>query len=212
MSFINNLVFFSIFFVINFVFSIRAEDCDAMSNFFLEKNLIMFNATESVVFLPTLFNYNKFREAEWKTPTCVEGEDCYIRNEISFNSKRVQSLSKTNLAINDEELSKAIYKSLADNKLSSNVLSVSPDRYTVRTDARNSIAFSLEYGVRYNILKTNNCINFMVRNKESAISGLICKFMYTTGVRYNIKCDKVKLLLIPIDENGYAQCETICTD
>lgn len=211
MSYINNLIFFSVFIGIHFVLCIRAEDCDAMSNFFLEKNLIMFNATESVVFLPTLLNYNKFREAEWKTPTCVEGEDCFIRNEVSFNSKRVQSLSKTNLAINDEELSKAVYKSLVDIKLSRDVLSVSPDRYTVRTDARNSIAFSLEYGVRYNILKPN-CINFMVRNKESAISGLICKFMYTTGVRYNIKCDKVKLLLIPIDENGYAQCETICTD
>lgn len=211
MYFVNNIIFYSVFIVINFVLSVKAEDCDAMSNFFLEKNLIMLNATESVVFLPTLFNYNKFIEAEWKTPTCVEGEDCYIRNEVSFNSKRVQSLSKTNLAINDEELSKAVYKSLVDNKLSSDVLSVSPDRYTVRTNARNSIAFSLEYGVRYNILKTN-CINFMVRNKESAISGLICKFMYTTGVRYNIKCDKVKLLLIPIDENGYAQCETICTD
>jgi len=211
MSIIDNLIFFTIFIVINFVLSIRAEDCDTMSNFFLEKNLIMFNATESVVFLPTLFNYNKFKEAEWKTPICEEGENCYIRNEVSFNSKRVQSLLKTKMAINDEELSKAVYKSLIDNKLLNDVLSVSPDRYTVRTNARNSIAFSLEYGVRYNILKPN-CISFMVRNKESAISGLICKFMYTTGVRYNIKCDKVKLLLIPIDENGYAQCETICTD
>jgi len=165
MSFIDNLIFFTIFIVINFTLLIRAEDCDAMSNFFLEKNLIMFNAAESVVFLPTLFNYNKFREAEWKTPTCAEGEDCYIRNEVSFNSKRVQSLLKTKLAINDEELSKAVYKSLIDNKLSSDVLSVSPDRYTVRTNARNSIAFSLEYGVRYKMLKPN-CIKFMVRNKE----------------------------------------------
>lgn len=211
MAFINNLIFFSVLIFINFILSSKAEDCDAMSNFFLKKNLIMFNASESVVFLPTLFNYNKFREADWKLPTCVDSDNCYTKNEVSFNSKRLQSLLKTNLAISDEELSKAIYRSLVDNKLSSNVINVFPDRYIVRTNPRNTITFSTKFGVKYNIVKPN-CVNFMVRNKESAISGLICKFMYTTGVRYNIKCNKIKLSLIPVDDDGNIQCETICTN
>jgi len=202
MSSINTLV--SVFISINFIFTtVSTKDCDAISNFFIKNNLMFLNSTESVVFLPSDFEY---KIENWKD---FDGDHNEYHNSITYNDELINSLSETDLNISDDELTGAVYSSLVNNEKLHDLVSVFSNRYVVRTE-RSTRVFTIDYAQFYYIENTK-CDKFQVQYTRSVIKGLICKISFVTGLRYTVKCGSIVLGLLPLDKNGQLEYETRCT-
>jgi len=202
MSSINKLV--SVYISIHFIFTtVSSKDCDAISNFFIKNNLMFLNSTESVVFLPSDFEY---QVEKWKD---FDSDHNEYHNSITYNDELMNSLSGTDLSISDEELTGAAYISLVNNEKLHDLVSVFSNRYVIRTGSSTRV-FTIDYAQFYYLEKTK-CDKFQVQYTKSVIKGLICKISFVTGLRYTVKCGSVVLELLPLDKNGELEYETRCT-
>ncbi|KAL4111757.1 hypothetical protein QTP88_015646 [Uroleucon formosanum] len=202
MSSINTLV--SVFVSISFIFTtVSSKDCDAISNFFIKNNLMFLNSTESVVFLPSDFEY---KIENWKD---FDSDHNEYHNSITYNEELMNSLSETDLSISDDELTGAVYSSLVNNEKLHDLVSIFSNRYVVRTE-RSTKVFTIDYAQFYYIENTK-CDKFQVQYTKSVIKGLICKISFVTGLRYNVKCGSIVLELLPLDKNGQLEYEIRCT-
>lgn len=208
--FASDLIFSSVLVFVSFaVLSVGSESCNYVANFLTNNGLYTLNATDSVVFLPTDYNYIN---GEWEN-SCPSG-DCTTANEILYGNQRITSLSKTDLQIKDDELTNAIYNSLVGNTLLNDVIIVFPNRYVVRTNSEKLVIFTIKIGFDVPITSPKcNSNAFQYRSFLSKIKGLVCvsRFSSSDG-RNKIKCDNITLFLIPIVENGILDCETKCNN
>jgi len=202
MSSVNKLV--SVFILFYFIFiTISSKDCDTISNFFIKNNLMFLNSTESVVFLPSDFEY---QIEEWKD---FDSDHNEYHNSITYNEELMNSLSGTDLSISDDELTGAIYNSLVNNEKLNDLVSVFSNRYIIRTGSSTRV-FTIDYTQFYYLEKTK-CDKFQVQYGKSVIKGLICKISFVSGLRYTVKCGSVVLELLPLDKNGQLKYEITCT-
>jgi len=188
------------------VFYVESDDCNLISNFVINKNLFTLNTSESVEFLPSGFEY---LDSDWEDINNYD--DSLYSNEIVYNKKELESLSDTDLKISDDELTDAIHTSLIHNEILNDVISVFPNRYTVRTLSTKINVYSFKYGVYINVVNTK-CEKYQIKYKYSEIKGMICKISFVSGVRYGVKCGNIKLDLMPIDDNGKLECQTRCKE
>ncbi|KAL5240323.1 hypothetical protein ACI65C_007733 [Semiaphis heraclei] len=68
------------------------------------------NSTESVVFLPSDFEY---QVEEWKD---FDDDHNEYHNSVTYNDELANSLSETDLSVSEDELTGAIYSSLVNNE------------------------------------------------------------------------------------------------
>lgn len=202
MSSTNKLV--SVFVLFNFIFTtVSSKDCDAISNFFINNNLMFLNSTESVVFLPSDFEY---QVEEWKD---FDDDHNEYHNSVTYNDELANSLSETDLSVSEDELTGAIYSSLVNNEKLNDLVSVFSNRYVVRIGSSTRV-FTIDYAQFYYLEKTK-CDKFKVQYTNSVIKGLICKISFVSGLRYSVKCGSVVLKLLPLGKNGQLEYETRCT-
>lgn len=201
MSLKNNLVsvFISIFFILS---TVSSKECDTISNFFVKNNIMFLNATESVVFLPSDFEY---KIEKWKD---FDSDHNEYHNSITYNDELMNSLSETDLNISDEELTSAAYSSLVNYEKLLGLVSVYSNRYIVRTGITTKV-FTIDYTQFYYLEKTK-CDDFQVQYTKSVVKGLICKISFITGLRYTVKCGNIVLELLPLDKNGQLEYEIKC--
>lgn len=194
----------SVLIFINVPFYVKSNSCNIISNFFINKKVFVFNSMESVVFLPVEYKTTTFGYF-----TLDFGNNTVYPNLISYKGKDVETLSDTDLNISDEELIKAVYKSLIDDERLNNVISVFSNRYVVRLGSTKVRVFSFKFGVDVEIDHTK-CEIDQIQFKKSVIKGMICKTNFVSGVRFNVNCENITLNLLAIDETGKLEVETIC--
>jgi len=79
----------------------------------------------------------------------------------------------------------------------------------VRIGSNNVKVFTFKFGVDVEIDHTK-CEIDEIRFIKSIIKGMICKTVYVSGKRYNIKCEIITFSLLPIDETGKLEIERKC--
>ncbi|CAI6348976.1 unnamed protein product [Macrosiphum euphorbiae] len=202
MIFINYLC--SVLIFINLPFFVRSENCNYIVNFFMKKNVFVFKSVESVDFLPIEYKTTSFGFIPLDF-----GNTTVYPNLITYKDKDIETLSDTELKISNEDLMRAVYKSLLNDERLHDVISVFSNRYVVRIGSNNVRVFTFKFGVDVEIDHTK-CDIDQIRFIKSIIKGMICKTVYVSGVRYNIKCETITFSLLPIDETGKLEIETKC--
>ncbi|CAH1722599.1 uncharacterized protein LOC114130688 [Aphis gossypii] len=199
-----NYSFLALIFI-NFLFYVRSESCNYISNFFTKKTVFVFNTEESVEFLPTEFKTQSFG---WFSLDF--GNNTVYPNLITYKNNDVETLSDSDLKINNDDMMKALHKSLINNERLHDVISVFPTRYVVRIAGSTNVrVFTFKFGVDVEI-DHSKCEIDKIRFIKSVIKGMICKTIFASGTRYNIKCDTITLNLLPIDESGKLEVEKTC--
>lgn len=210
MAFTNRSVLLSISFLIGCtILSVRSDDCINLIDLITTNKLYILNATEIVAFFPVDF---KFVTTDYGGVSCSSG-NCTTSNEVLYKNDRITSLSNTDLAISNEELSEAIYKSMIGNTMLNDIIQVFPNRFVVksRADKNNFLVYSTKFGVDVNI-RNPGCerTKFRYRSKISKIKGVVCKVHYVSGVRYSLDCGEILLYLNAINEDNDLDHETKC--
>ncbi|KAF0763664.1 Uncharacterized protein FWK35_00013820 [Aphis craccivora] len=210
MAFIDKRVSFFIVFLINCILSVKSENCKSLINLAINNKFFILNATELVVFYPIDFD---FRVTTYGGVECESG-NCTTTNEVLYKKKWTGSLANTDLAINDEELSVAIYNSLKNNTMA-NFLKVYPNRFVVksRTDKNTYLVYHTLFGVYMDITNPGcDKTKFKYRSKVVEIKGVVCKIRFLTGIRYSLDCGEITLFLNAINDNGAINHDTKCED
>lgn len=202
MIFIN--YFCSVLIFIDLLSYVRSENCNYISNFFKKKNIFVFKTVESVDFLPTEYTTKSFGFFGLDF-----GNTTVYPNLITYKDKDVETLLDTDLKISNSDLMNAVYKSLIDDEHLHDVISVFSNRYVVRIGSNNVRVFTFKFGVDVEIDHTK-CEIDKIRFIKSVIKGMICKTIFVSGTRYTIKCESITFSLLPIDETGKLEVETIC--
>jgi len=171
----------------------------------MKKNLIVLkSAEESVEFLPIEYKTTSFGFFPLDF-----GNTTVYANLITYKDKNVETLSDTELKISNDDLMKALYKSLTIDERLHDVISVFSNRYVVRIGSNNVRVFTFKFGVDVEIDHTK-CEIDQIRFIKSVIKGMVCKTVYVSGLRYNMKCETITFRLLPIDETGKLETETMC--
>lgn len=210
MTFIDKSVSFSaVVFLVNCILAVRADDCRNLVDLITNNKLYLLNASEMVAFFPVDF---KFITTDYGGVTCSSG-NCTTTNEVMYKNNRIVSLSDTDLAISNEELSIAIYNSMTSNTLLNDVISVFPNRFVVRsrTEKNTFLVYSTTFGLNMDI-RNPGCdrTKFKYRSKIAKIKGVLCKVRYVSGIRFGLECGDILLFLNAIDENSALDHETKC--
>lgn len=206
---IDKSVWLSIVFLINCILSVRSDDCQNLIDLVTTKKLYILNATEVVTFLPIDF---KFVTTNYGGVGCSSG-NCTTTNEVMYKNNRLVSLSDTDLAISDEELSVAIYNSMTANTMLNDIISVFPNRFVVksRTEKNTFLVYSTVFGLNIDIPNPGcDRTKFTYRSKVSKIKGVVCKTRYLSGIRYGLECGDILLFLNAINENSELDHEIKC--
>lgn len=211
MAFMDKWVSFSIVFLINFILSVKSENCDSLIGLFTNNKLYILNSTELVAFFPVDF---KFILTDYGGVTCSTG-NCSTTNEVMYKNKRILSLENTDLAISNEELSEAIYNSMTINTQLNDIISVFPNRFVMksRTEKNAFLVYSTVYGLNMDITNPGcDKTKFKYRSKIAKIRGVVCKVRFLTGIRYSLDCSEITLFLNAINDNGAINHDTKCED
>jgi len=136
-------------FLINCILSVRSDDCQPLINLITDNKLYLLNASDNVVFYPIDF---KFITTKYRDVLCPSG-NCFTRNELTYKNKKLKSLSDTDLAISDKELSKAIYNSMTSNTQLYDVIRVFPNRFVMksRTEKNTYMIYWTVYSIYFEI-------------------------------------------------------------
>jgi hypothetical protein len=130
-----------------------------------------------------------------------------------YKNRRIVSLSDTDLGISDNDLSEAIYNSMASNTQLNDIISVFPNRFVIksRTEKNTFLIYSTVFGLNIDILNPGcDRTKFQYRSKIAKIKGVVCKVHFLSGVRYGLDCGDILLFLNAIDENINLDHETKC--
>ncbi|XP_025195582.1 uncharacterized protein LOC112594796 [Melanaphis sacchari] len=209
MAIIDKSVSFSIVFLINCILSVRSDNCQPLIDLITNNKLYILNSTEAITFFPIDF---KFITTDYGGVTCSSG-NCTTSNEVMYKNRRTVSLSDTNLAISDEDLSLAIYTSMASNTQLNDIISVFPNRFVVksRTEKNTFLVYSTVFGINMDIHNPGcDRTKFQYRSRIAKIKGVVCKIHFLSGIRYGLDCGDILLFLNAIDEDGALDHETKC--
>ncbi|KAL5240326.1 hypothetical protein ACI65C_007736 [Semiaphis heraclei] len=186
-----------------------ADNCQNIIDLVTTNKLYIINATELVAFFPIDF---KFITTDYGGVSCSSG-NCTTTNEVMYKNDRLGSLSGTDLAISNEDLSVAIYNSMTSNTMLNDVISVFPNRFVVRsrTEKNTFLVYSTTFGLNMDI-RNPGCdrTKFKYRSKIAKIKGVVCKVRYVSGIRYGLECGEILLFLNAINEDSALDHETKC--
>jgi len=130
-----------------------------------------------------------------------------------YKNNRIASLSNTDLAISDQDLSDAIYTSMASNTQLYDIISVFPNRFVIksRIEKNTFLVYSTVFGLNIDILNPGcDRTKFQYRSKIAKIKGVVCKVHFLSGVRYGLDCGEILLFLNAINEDSALDHETKC--
>ncbi|XP_026818867.1 uncharacterized protein LOC113557501 [Rhopalosiphum maidis] len=208
MGFIDKSVSFSIVLLINCM-SVRSENCQPLIDLITNNKLYILNASEIVAFFPIDF---KFITTNYGGVTCSSG-NCSTTNEVKYKNERIESLSNTDLAISNEDLSLAIYHSLSTDTQLNDIISVFPNRFVMksRTEKNTFLVYSTVFGINIDIPNPGcDKSKFQYRSKIAKIRGIVCNIVFQSGIRYSLGCGDITLYLNAVDEDTNLDHDTKC--